>query len=169
MPLVTRRVCIHTSIPIVGVSWTRQDCRGRETFIAHCPSRGLMRKSSSTPRRPGNHFECKTLGEYSILYLKIGVLLLADVFENFRDLCMKTYNLNAAYYQDSVPIKRIYEVDISYPRHLDDKHNDLPFLTHNSIPTGSKVKKLIATFEKKENYIMHYTIIGTCNRQLKTV
>ncbi|KAE9532284.1 hypothetical protein AGLY_009907, partial [Aphis glycines] len=51
---------------------------------------------------------------------------------------------------------RVYEVDISYPQHLHDKHNDLPFLPQNSIPQGSKVRKLMATFERKENYIVHY-------------
>uniref|UniRef100_A0A2S2N9T9 DNA-directed DNA polymerase n=1 Tax=Schizaphis graminum TaxID=13262 RepID=A0A2S2N9T9_SCHGA len=54
------------------------------------------------------------------------------------------------------PIGRIYDVDIAYPEELHDKHNDLPFLPQNSIPPGSKVRKLMATFEPKKNYIVHY-------------
>ncbi|XP_060874527.1 LOW QUALITY PROTEIN: uncharacterized protein LOC132948180 [Metopolophium dirhodum] len=57
---------------------------------------------------------------------------------------------------DTSPIGRVYEVDVSYPRHLHNGHNDLPFQPQNSVPRGSKVRKLMATFEKKENYIIHY-------------
>jgi len=51
---------------------------------------------------------------------------------------------------------RVYEIDVTYPQHLHDKHNDLPFLPQNSIPRGSKVRKLMTTFDKKKNYIVHY-------------
>jgi len=38
--------------------------------------------------RVWNHFGCTSLGAYSDLYLQIDVLISADVFENFRDICM---------------------------------------------------------------------------------
>ncbi|XP_041366673.1 uncharacterized protein LOC121381425 [Gigantopelta aegis] len=43
-------------------------------------------------------FELKNMGEYHDLYMKTDVLLLADVFENFRDLCLEYYHLDSAHY-----------------------------------------------------------------------
>lgn len=39
-----------------------------------------------------------TLGEYLEFHLKSAVLILANISENFRDLCLKTYKLNSAHY-----------------------------------------------------------------------
>ena len=40
----------------------------------------------------------KTFREYHDLYMKGHVLLLADVFENFRDMSLKNYELDPAWF-----------------------------------------------------------------------
>ena len=44
--------------------------------------------------------ECKlkNLGEYHDLYIQSNTLLLADVFENFRNICIKLYELDPAHF-----------------------------------------------------------------------
>ena len=43
-------------------------------------------------------FELKNLGEYHDLYVQGDTLLLADVFENFRNKCLKVYELDPAHF-----------------------------------------------------------------------
>ena len=43
-------------------------------------------------------FKSKSLGEYHDLYVQSDTLLLADVFENFRNKCLKVYELNPAHF-----------------------------------------------------------------------
>ena len=43
-------------------------------------------------------FEIKNLGEYHDLYVQSNTLLLADVFENFRDKCIEIYGLDPAHF-----------------------------------------------------------------------
>ena len=52
--------------------------------------------------RHGNNvfkrFELENLGEYHDLYVQSDTLLLADLFENFRDMCIKEYQLDPAHF-----------------------------------------------------------------------
>ena len=43
-------------------------------------------------------FKIKNLGEYHNLYVQCDTLLLADVFENFRDKCIERYELDPAHF-----------------------------------------------------------------------
>ena len=52
--------------------------------------------------RHGNNvfkgFKLENLGDYHDLYVQSDTLLLADVFENFRDMCIKVYELHPAHF-----------------------------------------------------------------------
>ena len=45
-------------------------------------------------KRVCKDFENKNLGEYHDLYLQKSTLLLADVFENLRKMCLKIFHLS---------------------------------------------------------------------------
>ena len=45
-----------------------------------------------------NTFKLKTMGDYHDLYLKSDILLLTDVFENFRKTCLDYYKLDPCHY-----------------------------------------------------------------------
>ena len=57
---------------------------------------------SETDYRHANNvfktFKLNNLGDYHDLYVQSDTLLLADVFENFRKACIKTYELDPAYF-----------------------------------------------------------------------
>ena len=48
----------------------------------------------------------------------------------------------------------IFEVDLEYPPHLWEEHNDYPLAPEKMIVNG--VEKLICHFKPRKNYVVHY-------------
>ena len=70
----------------------------REAFYSKLSGRGITEKDYKHAGNVWNSFNMKIFKEYHELYNITDVLLLADVFENFRDLCLKIYGLDPVYY-----------------------------------------------------------------------
>ena len=70
----------------------------REAFYSKLSGRGITEKDYKHACNVWNSFKMKTFKEYHELYNITDVLLLADVFENFRDICLKNYGLDPVHY-----------------------------------------------------------------------
>ena len=70
----------------------------REVFYSKLSGKGISEKDYKHACNVWNTFKMKTFKDYHKLYNETDVLLLADVFENFRNLCLKIYRLDPVYY-----------------------------------------------------------------------
>ena len=65
-----------------------------EDFYSHLNMEDIIAADYVQAKRVCKDFEIKNLGEYHDLYLHSDTLLLADVFENIRNMCIKIYELD---------------------------------------------------------------------------
>lgn len=241
----------------------------KENFYSRLTESDISNESYDFAKEVWHEFDIKTLGEYSDLYMKTDILLLADIFENFRNTCFDNYKLDPAHYfsapglswdamlkytkveidlltdvdmlmfvergirggisqcskryvkannkymtdydpgsaskylmyldannlygysmmqhlplkdfewcQESFTVEQImnlpddgstgyiFEVDLEYPKHLHNKHQDYPFCPENrNVPHTKNEKKLLLTLFDKENYVIHFKMLKCALRQ----
>ena len=70
----------------------------KEAFYSKLSGEGISDDDYKHAHAVWDEFGMKTFKDYHDLYNVSDVLLLADVFENFRDVCMKNYQLDPAWY-----------------------------------------------------------------------
>ena len=70
----------------------------KEAFHSKLNMVGVREEDYEHPKRVWKEFGFKDLGEYHDLYLKMDVILLANVFEAFRRVCLKNYGLDPAHF-----------------------------------------------------------------------
>ncbi|KAJ4447471.1 hypothetical protein ANN_09478 [Periplaneta americana] len=70
----------------------------KENFFSKLTNEHITEEDYAHAKSVWETFNIQTLGEYSDLYLKSDTLILTDVFENFREMCLKAYDLDFMYY-----------------------------------------------------------------------
>ena len=70
----------------------------KEAFYYRLNNEGISDEDYTHAKKVWKEFKMEHLQDYHNLYNETDVLLLADVFENFRDICIKNYKLDPAHY-----------------------------------------------------------------------
>lgn len=98
LPLVTRKGVYPYEYTSTWSVLDETSLPSQDKFYSKLTDSHIKDEEYARAQAVWDHFDCQTLGDYSDLYLKTDVLLLADIFENFRALCMKVYGLDCAHY-----------------------------------------------------------------------
>ena len=73
----------------------------KEAFYSKLKMEGITDEDYEHAQRVWESRECNTLQDYHDLYLATDTVILADIFENFRETCLKHYGLDPAHYYTS--------------------------------------------------------------------
>ena len=102
-------------------------------------------------------FDIQDMGEYHDLYLITDVLLLADVFENFRSCCINSYKLDPVNYYtlpgfawDAMLKMTDVKLDV-----FSEDQNDMYLMTERGIRGGISV--ISNRYSKANNKYLHET------------
>ena len=68
----------------------------KEAFYSKLNEEGISNIDYANGQKVWKVFKIKNLGEYHDLCIHYDTLLLADVFENFRDKCIEIYDIDPA-------------------------------------------------------------------------
>lgn len=82
-------------------SWARLDetvLPSQESFYSKLKDSGISNDDYFHAQKVWDAFKINNLGEYMELYLQTDVLLLADIFEQFREVCQNAYDLDPVHY-----------------------------------------------------------------------
>ena len=82
-------------------SWKRfeeESLPDKKSFYSELNKEGISDEDHAHAQKVWDALNIKNLGEYHDLYVQFDTVLLADVFESFRDKCLEIYELDPAHF-----------------------------------------------------------------------
>ena len=70
----------------------------KEAFYSKLYFKGISNEDYAHAQKVWEVFGIRNRGEYHDLYAKSDTLLIADVFKNFRNMCLEKYELDSTYF-----------------------------------------------------------------------
>ena len=83
---------------IVGKDLMKHHCLTKELFYSNLNMEDITNVDYMHAKIVFTNLINKNLGDYHDLYVQSDTLLLADVFENFGNMCIKVYELDPAHF-----------------------------------------------------------------------
>ena len=96
--LLLKKVFILNNTWIAGKDLIKQKFLLKKIFTVNYIYKILLMKTICILKKVFKEFKIKNLGEYLDLYVQSDNLLLANVFENFRNKCIEIYQLDPAHF-----------------------------------------------------------------------
>ena len=78
----------------------------KEAFYSKLNLENITDKDYAHVQKVWEVFKIKNRGRYNDLYVQCGTLLLADVFENFKDKCLEIYRPDPAHFFNCTRVTR---------------------------------------------------------------
>ena len=70
----------------------------KEAFYSNLNLEGISDEDYAHTQKVWDVFKIKNLGEYHDLYVQSDTLLLSDIYEDFRNMCVNIYELDPTYF-----------------------------------------------------------------------
>ena len=89
------------SIWITGKDLMKHHYHPKKSFYSELNLEDISDKDYLHAQKVWDVFEIRNLGEYHNLYVKTDASLLADVIENFRNICLEKYQFDPSHFLSS--------------------------------------------------------------------